>query len=120
LLIYPVEDKLKANDGIKGAFDDLHRVSQSNNRKDTTMSTKMAMVMSCAVALSVAAAPLSSHAFARNSRLDLNEDAVSFQSARGGQLQMSLHNKGNAIHGEQPRQQDTRSSWIDDPVSPGG
>jgi hypothetical protein len=76
--------------------------------------------MSCAVALSVAAAPLSSHAFARNSRLDLNEEAASSQSVRGGQLQMNLRNRGNAIHGEQPRLQDTRPSWIDDPVSPGG
>jgi hypothetical protein len=84
------------------------------------MSTKLAIVMSCAVALSVAAAPLSSHVFARNSRLDLNEDAASSLSAKGGQLQMNLHNRGNAIHGEQPRLQDTRPSWIDDPVSPGG
>jgi hypothetical protein len=84
------------------------------------MSTKLAIVMSFAVVLSVAATPLSSHAFARNSRLDLGGAALNSQSARGGQLQMNLYNKGNAIHEKLPRQQDTRPSWIEDPVSPGG
>ena len=84
------------------------------------MSTKPAIAMSFAVVLSVGAVPLSSHAFARNSRLDLGGDALSSQGERGEQLQMNLYNRGNAIHGKLPRQQDTRPSWIEDPVSPGG
>jgi hypothetical protein len=84
------------------------------------MSTKLAIVMFFAVVLSVAAAPLSSHAFARISRLDLGGAALNSQSARGGQLQMRPYNKGNAIHEELPRQQYTRPSWIEDSVSPGG
>jgi hypothetical protein len=83
------------------------------------MSPRLAIVMSLAAALSAAVAPLSSHALARSSRLDLDGDAAS-SSARGGQVQMNLHSRGNAVHGEQPRQLDIRPSWIDDPVSPGG
>ena len=85
------------------------------------MSTKFAIIiMSFAVATSAAAAPLSSHAFARNGRLDLDAEAASSQSARGDEVQTNLHNEANAAHGEQPRQQGARPSWIDDPVSPGG
>jgi hypothetical protein len=84
------------------------------------MFTKSTIVMSFAVALSAAAVPLSSHAFARNSRLDLDGDATSSQNATGAQVQMNLYHRGNAIRGEQPRQQAIRPSWIDDPVSPGG
>jgi hypothetical protein len=84
------------------------------------MSTKMAIVRSFAVVLSVAAAPLPFHAFARNSRLDVGGDALNPQGTSEGQLQMNLYNRGNAIHEKPPRQQDIRPSWIEDPVSPGG
>ena len=82
------------------------------------MSTKMAIIMSLAVALS-AVGSLSSHACARNSRRDLNGDAASYQNSRG-QIRTDLLKSRSVIHGEHPSQPDTRPDWIDDPVSPGG
>jgi hypothetical protein len=77
------------------------------------------IVTSLAVILS-AASVLSTHAFAENSRLDGNGYATRCQNGKGERAQMNRCHGGNAIRGEDPRQQDAPPSWIENPASPGG
>jgi hypothetical protein len=78
------------------------------------------IAMSFAVILSAASLPLSTRAFAENSRFDWDGYVTGSQNGIAARAYTNHYHRGSAIRGEQPPQRRTQPSWIDDPVSPGG